>query len=137
MSKKISALKETYPQAHIWEFGDSAQMADELSTLVIEGHKTATCCSYHDYLAQDKKVLVGDYHIVLNGLGYPACVLRTLSLSLVRFNDITADQAALEGEGDKSLAHWRAEHQAFFTREGTFADDMELVFEQFAVVEIC
>ena len=37
---------------------------------------------------------------------------------------------------DKSLAFWRRGHREFFTREGTFAADMWLVFEEFALVEI-
>ena len=38
-------------------------------------------------------------------------------------------------EGDKSLAFWQQEHQEFFTREGSFAPDMWLVFEEFELVE--
>jgi len=35
-----------------------------------------------------------------------------------------------------SLDYWREEHKAFFTREGVYADDMELVAEEFVVVEV-
>ena len=48
---------------------------------------------------------------------------------------VPADHAALEGEGDLSLAYWQSAHQAFFEREGTWAPDMELVYEEFAVIE--
>jgi uncharacterized protein YhfF len=54
----------------------------------------------------------------------------------VRYDQVTAEMAAKEGEGDKSLAFWREGHREFFTREGTFAADMWLVFEEFALVEI-
>ncbi len=62
-------------------------------------------------------------------------MIRTLALRLVRYDRVTAEMAAKEGEGDKSLAFWRQGHQEFFTREGTFAPDMWLVFEEFEWVE--
>lgn len=55
----------------------------------------------------------GAVHIVLNGAGEAVCVIRTLSLRLIRFNEMSAELAALEGEGDLSLAYWQQAHQAF------------------------
>ena len=78
----------------------------------------------------------GAYHIVLDGKGKAVCVIRTLALRLIRFNEMNAELAALEGEGDLSLAYWQSAHQAFFEREGTWAPDMELVYEEFAVIEV-
>jgi uncharacterized protein YhfF len=59
-----------------------------------------------------------------------------VSLGLVRFSEVTEAFARKEGEGDLSLDYWREEHKAFFTREGVYADDMELVAEEFVVVEV-
>ncbi|BDH47563.1 ASCH domain-containing protein [Salmonella enterica subsp. enterica serovar Choleraesuis] len=125
-----------YPEAFCWSFGDSPALADELVALVITGRKRATCCSLASYRADKRPVTPGSYHIVLNGAGEPACVIRTLALRIIRFDQMSGELAALEGEGDLSLAHWRQAHQEFFTREGTWAPDMELVFEEFAVVEV-
>jgi uncharacterized protein YhfF len=33
------------------------------------------------------------------------------------FDEVTAEYAAIEGEGDGSLAYWREAHRAFFGRE--------------------
>ncbi|UVO10408.1 ASCH domain-containing protein [Pectobacterium polonicum] len=126
---------EKYPDALRWSFGDSPELADELLQLVREGHKTATCSSYHAF-KNEETPQVGDYNIVLDGAGQPSCVIRTRSLTLVRYCDVTAEMAAKEGEGDKSLAFWREGHQTFFEREGTFAPDMLLVFEEFELVEV-
>lgn len=57
------------------------------------------------------------------------------------FKDVTADFAAAEGEGDGSLAFWRAAHAAYFTREcarlgRAFSEDMPVVCERFDVVGI-
>jgi uncharacterized protein YhfF len=52
------------------------------------------------------------------------------SMRLVRFSDVTEELARKEGEGDLSI-------KSFFTRAGFYADDMELVAEEFEVVEVC
>ncbi|MCA6943794.1 ASCH domain-containing protein [Pectobacterium polaris] len=126
---------EKYPDALRWSFGDSPELADELLQLVLEGHKTATCSSYHAF-KNEETPQVGDYNIVLDGAGQPSCVIRTRSLTLVRYCDVTAEMAAKEGEGDKSLAFWQQAHQAFFERGDSFAPDMLLVFEEFELVEV-
>ncbi len=111
---------DNYPEALRWSFGDSPELADELLQLVWEGHKTATCSEYHAFKSEQAPQ-VGDYSIVLDGAGQPSCVIRTRSLTLVRYCDVTAEMAAKEGEGDKSLAFWQQAHQAFFEIGGTFA----------------
>ena len=57
-------------------------------------------------------------------------------MRLLRFCDVTAEFARKEGEGDLSLGYWRREHQKFFLREGYFSDEMELVAEEFEVIEV-
>ena len=42
--------------------------------------------------------------------------------------------ALAEGEND-TLEGWRADHEAYFARNGGFDPEMMLVFEQFEVVE--
>lgn len=137
MSGRVNKLQQKYPDAYVWSFGDSPQLAGELVALVKQGIKRATCCSYASYKLDETPVIPGALHIVLDGAGAPACVIRTMSLRLIRFNEMTPELAALEGEGDKSLAYWREGHKAFFTREGTFSPDMELIFEEFTVIETC
>ncbi|WP_434637453.1 ASCH domain-containing protein [Klebsiella sp. I138] len=136
MSKPLVFWQEKYPQASCWSFGDSPEMADELVALVIAGKKRGTCCAFVSYQADEHPVTPGAMHIVLNGAGEAACIIRTLSLRIIRFNEMSAELAALEGEGDLSLAYWQQAHQAFFTREGSWSPDMELVFEEFVVIEV-
>lgn len=107
---EMSSLKlywqEKYPQAFCWSFGDSPALADELAALVVAGKKRGTCSSLVSYQKEQPPVTPGSYHIVLNGTGDAVCVIRTLALRLIRFNEMSADLAALEGEGDLSLAYW-------------------------------
>ena len=129
-------LKVKYPGAIAWAFGDSPEMADELVGLVIKGKKTATCGSLSSFKNEEESPTIGGYSIILNGRGEPVCVIRTISLRIVRFCDVGEDLASKEGEGDLSLKYWREGHKDFFSREGTYQENMELVAEEFELVEV-
>ncbi len=129
-------LKVKYPGAIAWAFGDSSEMADELAGLVIEGKKTATCGSLSSFKNEEESPTIGGYSIILNGKGEAVCVIRTISLRIVRFCDVGEDLASKEGEGDLSLNYWREAHKDFFSREGTYQEDMELVAEEFELVDV-
>ncbi len=132
----LEKLKAKYPQALAWAIGDSAELANALADLVVKGKKTASCGSLASYQAESAPPAVGSCHIILNGQQEPVCVIRITSLRLVRFCDVDEAFARKEGEGDLSLAYWRTEHQRFFTQAGHFSEEMELVAEEFAVVEV-
>ena len=58
---------------------------------------------------------------------------------LKAFNEVPADFAAREGEGDKTLDWWRDAHRRYFTRELkaaglAFSEDMLVVCEEFDMV---
>lgn len=134
--KVMKELKAKYPSALAWGFGDSAAMADELSHHIVVGRKTASCGSLAAYLSEELPPTVGSYHIILNGREEPVCVIRIIAMRIVTFDKIEAEFAYKEGEGDRSLNYWRQEHEAFFTREGSFSPTMELVAEEFELVEV-
>ncbi|ROP50094.1 uncharacterized protein YhfF [Enterobacter sp. BIGb0383] len=128
-------LLAKYPTATAWSFGDSPKLADELAALVLSGKKTATCSAMQACIQENALPVVGAISIILDGRGKPVCAIRTLVTRLLRFNEVTESLARKEGEGDLSLAHWQKEHQRFFSREGTWSAEMELVFEEFALIE--
>lgn len=134
--RTVDELNIKYPDANAWQIGDSPELANALADLVIKGLKTASCGSLASYQQEEFAPRIGSYNIILNGEDVPVCVIRLVSMRLVRFCDVTAEFARKEGEGDLSLAYWRKEHQRFFTREGYFAEDMELIAEEFEVVEV-
>lgn len=134
--RTVDELNMKYPGANAWQIGDSPELANALADLVIKGLKTASCGSLASYQQEEFAPRIGSYNIILNGEDVPVCVIRLVSMRLVRFCDVTAEFARKEGEGDLSLAYWRKEHQRFFTREGYFAEDMELIAEEFEVVEV-
>lgn len=136
MSNLVDSIKAKYPGSQAWSIGDSPEMANELADLVKKGIKTASCGSLAAFQSDDSAPQIGSHNIILDGQGVPVCVIRIVSMRLVRFCNVTEEFARKEGEGDLSLDYWRREHKAFFTRAGSYSDDMELVAEEFEVVEL-
>ena len=132
----IDTLKIKYPGAHAWSIGDNPDMANELADLVRKGIKTASCGSLSSFQTEESAPKIGSYNIILNGQGAPVCVIRIVSMRLIRFSEVTEDFARKEGEGDLSLEYWQKEHKAFFTRAGSYSDDMELIAEEFELIEV-
>ena len=99
-------------------FADSEKSANALAELVLVGTKRATACSVWALKAENKPApQPGSLSIMTNWVGEPLAVLETRSTRTVAFDDVDAAFAATEGEGDGSLAYWRAAHWAFFGRE--------------------
>lgn len=132
----VEVLKAKYPGADAWQMGDSPELASQLADLIKKGIKTASCGSLASYQQEEPAPKIGSYNIILDGQNVPVCVTRLVSMRLVRFCDVTEAFACKEGEGDLSLEYWQKEHQRFFTREGHFSDDMELIAEEFEVIEV-
>lgn len=131
----VASLKEKYPGAIAWAFGNSCEMADELAALVVQGVKTASCGSLSSFINEDDAPTIGGYSIILNGKGEPVCVIRTVAMRILRFCDVTEEFARKEGEGDLSLKYWQEVHKAFFEHEGCYSAEMELVAEEFQLIE--
>jgi len=131
----LETLKQKYPGAQTFKFGDSSHLSDSLVALVRLGKKTATCGALRDFAEGGEAMPVrGRRDIVLNWDGSPALVIETLEVTVARFCDTSIDFALAEGEND-DLAGWRRDHQANFERNGGFDPEMELVCERFMVVE--
>lgn len=133
---KLREIEMKYPGAGAWQMGDSPELASELANLIKKGIKTASCGSFASYQQEESAPRIGSYNIILDGQNVPVCVIRLVSLQLVRFCDINEEFARKEGEGNLSLEYWKKEHQRFFIREGHFSEDMELIAEEFEVVEV-
>jgi uncharacterized protein YhfF len=85
-------------------WGDSPEMADELGALIAAGTKTATCSALWEYEAEDEHLpKVGLKAIVLDGNGYPLCIVETTDVAVRPYDEVDARFAYDEGEGDRSL----------------------------------
>lgn len=122
----------TYEGLQTFKFCDSAELADRLAALVVAGVKTGTCsAAVHGPDAE-----IGERQICLNGAGIPVCEIETVAMQTLPFDAVSPEMAALEGEGDLSYRYWREAHEAYYQREGTWAPDMDVIFETFRVTRI-
>src|SRR5262249_50267219 len=105
--------------AHLSAFAlvDPPSLATELAALVVSGRKTATASLPIQAIAEGHPVpKPGDVSIVTLFDGTPVAIIETRDVRLVEWSSVDADFAAAEGEGDRSLAWWRAAHRAYFGR---------------------
>ena len=122
-----------------WAFGATPEQADELLALVLSGSKTATAGALWDYEADGEALPTpGALGIVTDGRGVPHALIVTTQVEVVPFDEVSAEHAYLEGEGDRSLATWREVHERFFTEHAAhsrgFSPDMPVVLQHFAVL---
>lgn len=124
----------------VFFFADSQEAADSLAELVLSGTKRATAAAVWSFEAQGRRLPApGDLSVVTNWAGAPLCIIETLAVDLIPFDEVTAEFAATEGEGDGSLEYWRRVHEEFFARECAqhgrqFSRDMPVACERFRVV---
>ncbi|ANW84746.1 hypothetical protein SanJ4206_0495 [Streptococcus anginosus] len=133
--KKINP--EIGDEINAWAFGT---LADQLADLVLRGEKTATASAYELYKLENKPVpQVGTLDVILDGQGQAVCIIKVTKVTVVPFNQVFAEHAFKEGEGDKSLAYWRQVHEELFTEWMAeaglaFSEETGVVLEEFCKV---
>ena len=141
--KRFEADAGSVDPARFYEafhFGDNQALAASLAALVLAGTKRATAGLLWSFEQEGKPLpRPGDLSVVTSWAGSPLCIIETIRVEVVRFDEVTADFAAVEGEGDGSLAFWRREHAGFFSREcvrtgRVFDESMSVACERFRVV---
>ena len=120
-----------------WAFGVDA---DFLADLVLRGEKTATASAYDLYALEGEPLpQEGKFDVILDSQNQAVCIVEIKKVSVQPFNQVSAQHAFKEGEGDKSLAYWRQVYEDFFTdclgEAGlTFTPDSKVVLEEFRKV---
>lgn len=122
-----------------WAFGATPEEADELLGLVLAGTKTATASALWDYEAEGEALpSEGMLGIVVDSSEVPRALVVTTRVRTVPFDEVDETHARAEGEGDRTLAHWRRVHEDFFTEHAShdrgFAPDMPVVLEEIKVL---
>ena len=121
----------------VWSFGDKA---DELTALVKNGIKTATCSALVFYELENEPLpQVGNLSIILDSNNNAVCIIKTSKVYVTTFDSVTKEHAYKEGEGDRSLKYWQKVHKEFFTKElaqinQKFDKKMKLVCEEFCSI---
>ena len=142
--KFLSTLPEDslyHTKAYVAEgWGVGPEMADELGALIVAGTKTATCSALWEWEAEgESPPETGTVTIVLDGRGEPIGIVETTEVTIRKYNEVDADFAREEGEGDLSLGYWQEAHKSFFSRTlkeigREFSEDMMLVCERFRLI---
>jgi uncharacterized protein YhfF len=120
--------------------GDGPKLADELGALIAAGIKTDTCSALWEWEAEDEpNPETGTVTIVLNGSGEPLCIVETVEVVVRKYNEVDAEFARQEGEGDLPLEYWREVHRNVFSRSlpkigKEVNEEMPLVCERFRLI---
>ncbi|MGL6313732.1 ASCH domain-containing protein [Vibrio sp. WXL103] len=128
------------PQVVSEHFCADEYNANECARLINEGKKQATCSLKAGYDVENEPLpQVGQLTVILNWSQDPVCIVKLIDVSVCRFDEVTSDFAALEGEGDGSYEWWRSAHTNFFEKYAqeigvSFSGDSELVLERFVKV---
>lgn len=140
---EFTAIAGSDKSARFYEafhFDDNQPSADELAELVLRGVKRATAGLLWSFEAEDKAIpKVGDLSVVTDWSEMPVCVIETVQVDIVPYEEVSAEFAAVEGEGDGSLAYWQRVHAAYFARECARigrepSERMPILCERFKVI---
>jgi uncharacterized protein YhfF len=137
LPKESSYRKRPY---HAEKWGDYRELAEELGGLIVAGEKTATCSSVLEWEAEGRPIPEkGLFTIVLDWTGTPLCIIETTEVEIKPYDQVDAQFAYAEGEGDRSLKYWREAHWRHFSRVLAAigkkpTQDMLLVCERILVI---
>jgi uncharacterized protein YhfF len=106
---------------------------------VLRGVKDGTASSLWDYEESGEPLPeVGEFSVILDGTGESRAVLVTTQIAIVPFDQVDADHAHGEGEGDRTLTYWRSSHERYWREHSGnprgFAPDMPIVCERFELL---
>ncbi|MCX4785703.1 MULTISPECIES: ASCH domain-containing protein [unclassified Streptomyces] len=122
-------------------------LRDRLVAAVLAGAKVSTTGLLAEYEAEKEELPpVGERSALINSDGREIAVLEVTEVRVLRLGDVDLQHAIDEGEGDRSVAEWRAGHERFWhgkemrealgDPEFTVDDDTMVVAERFRVVEL-
>jgi uncharacterized protein YhfF len=123
-------------------YGDSKALSDELLALIRRGQKRAgTGLIWAHEFENEPIAQPGDLEIVVDHAGVPSIITRIVSVDVLPYAQVSEEYAAIEGEGDGSLAYWREAHWDYFSREcariGRVPNDhMMVVCNVFEVLQV-
>ena len=102
-------------QMPIFEFGFPGALRDRLVAAVLDGSKTTTSGLLQDYEIDEEPLPVAGHRAaVVDSAGQPVAVIEVTEVRVVRLGDIDLQHAIDEGEGDETVAQWRAGHEDFW-----------------------
>ena len=121
-------------------FCDNKKDADECAELVVKGIKKATATSLWWFKKNNEPLPeIGNQYVVKDWEGNAKAIIEVTKVEKVPCNQVSAEFAQAEGEGDKSLRYWKEVHEAYYTREmkpygEEFNENMIIICEHFKTI---
>ncbi|GIE32658.1 hypothetical protein Ait01nite_057030 [Actinoplanes italicus] len=128
------------------EFAFSGPLRDQLVAAVLSGAKTTTSALMIGYEADGEPLPeVGARRVVVDSRDQPVATIEYTDVRVVRLADVDLRHVIDEGEGDESVAQWRAGHEEFWHSPEiraelgdpgfTVDDDTEILAQRFRLVD--
>jgi uncharacterized protein YhfF len=97
------------------EFGFPGRLRDHLVAAILDGSKTSTTGLVVDYEHDgDPLPQVGDRLAVPDSDDQLVAVIEVTEVRVVKLADVDLAHVVDEGEGDTTIAGWRANHESFW-----------------------
>ncbi|MEU1074776.1 MULTISPECIES: ASCH domain-containing protein [unclassified Streptomyces] len=127
------------------EFAFPGPLRDRLVAAVLDGSKTSTTGLVIDYEHEGEPLpSIGRRAVVIDSDGRPVAVTEVTDVRVVPLAQVDFAHVVDEGEGDTSIAEWRANHESFWHSTEmraalddpafTVNDETLVVLERFRVV---
>ncbi|MBQ1010065.1 ASCH domain-containing protein [Micromonospora sp. M51] len=129
------------------EFAFPGPLRDKLVGAILSGAKTSTTGLLIGYQrANEPLPTVGQLSAVVDSAGRRVAAIELTDVRVIRLADVDLAHALAEGEGDESVAQWRAGHETFWHSAAvraelgdpdfTVDDDTLVVTERFWLVHV-
>ncbi|MEU5964273.1 ASCH domain-containing protein [Micromonospora parva] len=129
------------------EFAFPGPLRDKLVGAILSGAKTSTTGLLIGYQrANESLPTVGQLSAVVDSAGRRVAAIELTDVRVIRLADVDLAHALAEGEGDESVAQWRAGHETFWHSDAvraelgepdfTVDDDTLVVTERFRLVHV-
>lgn len=100
------------------EFAFPGPLRDQLVAAILGGAKTSTTGLVVDYEHEGEALPeVGERVVVIDSDERPVAVIETTEVRVVPLSEVDLAHVIDEGEGDRSIAEWRANHESFWHGE--------------------
>ncbi|MCZ2401606.1 ASCH domain-containing protein [Paenarthrobacter sp. Z7-10] len=129
------------------EFGFPGPLRDKLVAAILAGVKTSTTGLVADYIVCGEELpVVGERAVVIDSQGRDVAILEVTAVDVRPLGQVDLQHVLDEGEGHRSIAEWRADHEDYWhspeMREAmgdpgfTVNDATETVLERFRLLTV-
>jgi uncharacterized protein YhfF len=97
------------------EFAFPGPLRDQLVAAILNGAKTSTTGLVADYEHEREPLPeVGERAVVIDSAERAVAVIETTEVRVVPLSQVDLGHVIDEGEGDRSVAEWRTNHEGFW-----------------------